>query len=186
MNPAEKLDVVGNIKASGTICDVNGCIGNGGSGGVMLSVITLGDPREHSNYRHTCAVMSDGSVNCWGANGLGEVGVGREASARYLPETVPLPSPAKTLAIAHRNNYALLENGQVYAWGTNGNGQLGIGSTADYDVPVRVGSLTGITQIVASQGNNDAATACALKSDRTVWCWYNYPEKQSNKGSWTH
>jgi alpha-tubulin suppressor-like RCC1 family protein len=61
---------------------------------------------------------------------------------------------------------AALVDGSVWCWGTNGEGQLGDGSTTDRSVPVRV---TGIDDAVAVAA--DHHRACARRRDATVACW---------------
>jgi regulator of chromosome condensation (RCC1) repeat-containing protein len=54
----------------------------------------------------------------------------------------------------------------VFAWGQDADGQLGDGTTAESDVPVKIPGLTGVTQVAA-----DAESSYALRSDGTVWSW---------------
>jgi alpha-tubulin suppressor-like RCC1 family protein len=61
---------------------------------------------------------------------------------------------------------ALKSDGTAWAWGNNGLGELGNGTTASINVPVQVSNLTGITAIAVGQTH-----AMALKSDGTVWAW---------------
>jgi len=64
------------------------------------------------------------------------------------------------------NAYALKKDGTVTAWGSNGGGQLGDGTTSNRTLPVPVAELTGAVQI-ASTGFD----TYALKTDGTVWAW---------------
>ena len=59
----------------------------------------------------------------------------------------------------------------LYAWGGNGNGQLGLGNTTNYSSPKQVGTLTNWSVISAGAGQDMAA----VKTDGTLWtCGYNY------------
>jgi len=64
------------------------------------------------------------------------------------------------------SSYALKPDGTVWAWGANGNGQLGNNSLTDSSVPVQVSNLSGVTAIAGGGGSG-----YALKSDGTVWAW---------------
>jgi alpha-tubulin suppressor-like RCC1 family protein len=71
--------------------------------------------------------------------------------------------------IAAQFSLGLKSDSTVWAWGYNGVGQLGNGTTTQSNIPVQVSSLTGVIAIAA--GTNHGL---ALKSDSTVWAWgYN-------------
>lgn len=73
---------------------------------------------------------------------------------------------AQQVAGGNAHAVALTDGGVVWTWGSNGNGQLGIGNTTSKLVPQEVTSLTGITAIAAG-----GDSTYALKSDGTVWAW---------------
>src|SRR5436190_12467161 len=86
---------------------------------------------------HTCALLDDGTVKCWGANLDGELGLGDKVTRGDGPGEMGDALPAVALgagrtarAIATGQNHtcALLDDGSVKCWGSNGRGQLGIGS----------------------------------------------------------
>ena len=54
----------------------------------------------------------------------------------------------------------------LYSWGTNTNGQLGLGNTTTYSSPKQVGSLTTWDNISAAD-----STSMAVKTDGTLWAW---------------
>lgn len=82
---------------------------------------------------------------------------------------------------------ALKEDGTVWAWGRNENGQLGneklvekkgrLFKFTDSDRPVQVTGLSGVMAIAADQ-----STAYALKNDGTVWAWGNARSGQTGNG----
>ncbi|HAN10821.1 MAG TPA: hypothetical protein DCP90_09470 [Clostridiales bacterium] len=125
----------------------------------------------------TMILKSDGTVYAWGGAYLGNdtalssktpvqvVGVG---GGGYL-------TGISQISVGSSYAIALKSDGTVYAWGFNGNGQLGDNTIILKMVPVQVkgvggsGYLTGISQISAS-----SQTVVALKSDGTVYTWgYN-------------
>jgi len=61
---------------------------------------------------------------------------------------------------------ALRHDGTVWAWGSNGTGRLGDGTTTTAMRPIRVAGLTGVTAIAAG-----GSFSMALRNDGTVWTW---------------
>ena len=129
---------------------------------------------------HSLGLETDGTVWAWGVNQYGQLGNGNNTDSN-VPVQVKDPSGTGFLtgitAIAGNGDYsmALKNDGTVWTWGHNGQGQLGNGNNTDSNVPVQVlgpggtGFLTGITAIAG--GFN---SSMALKNDGTVWTWgYN-------------
>lgn len=81
---------------------------------------------------HTCALLTDGKVHCWGLNDRGYLGYGTpNVTSNAPPAAGDVPLGAKALRIAAGNIHtcALLETGDVRCWGVNVNGSLGYGLT---------------------------------------------------------
>src|SRR5438034_9913568 len=68
--------------------------------------------------------------------------------------------------------------GTVWAWGSNGNGQLGNGTTNNSSVPVQMTGLAGVVAIAAGQVHS-----MALKNDGTVWTWGDNVYAQLGNGN---
>lgn len=134
---------------------------------------------------NSLALKSDGTVWAWGVAAYLGSAAGVAGTDTNVPTQVTLPDPAadpakkvKQIAIGVGHGLALLQDGSVYAWGYNANGQVGDGSTTDVAVPVEVvgpapdGSPK-VTQITAG-----AYASYALFSDGTFKAWgdNNYGE----------
>ncbi|MBE0447207.1 MAG: S-layer homology domain-containing protein [Actinobacteria bacterium] len=78
------------------------------------------------------------------------------------------------------HSLALKPDGTVWAWGDNGQGQLGDGTTTDKHTPVPVSGPSGITAITAGDDHS-----LALKSDGTVWAWGRNSRGQLGDGTTT-
>jgi alpha-tubulin suppressor-like RCC1 family protein len=99
---------------------------------------------------HSMALLEDGTVRSWGANNHGQFGAGTTSGKQYQPPMKALElDRVKAIAAGSHHSLALLEEGTVYAWGYNGYGQLGDGSTTDRHRPVKVLDLTRIKAIDA-------------------------------------
>lgn len=100
-----------------------------------------------SNY-HSSAIIYDGTVMSWGANYSGQLGDGTITSRSYaLPVVDSLGITLQSVAsITHGNDYtlALMQDGSLMAWGSNGNGQLGDGTYSSVSNPV---SISGVTEL---------------------------------------
>jgi alpha-tubulin suppressor-like RCC1 family protein len=125
---------------------------------------------------HTCAVLSDGSVKCWGSNDYGQCGQDPETLFELTsPMTVPNLAGVTKVTVGYDFSCALLSNGTVKCWGSNYNGQLGQGNEdfTEHPTPVAVSSLTGIQELAASsQGWH--VCAAGSSSGGGIWCWgYN-------------
>ncbi len=91
-------------------------------------------------YDHTCAILDDNSVKCWGSNASGELGLGdrnqRGNNANEMGDKLPKVDlgtgrTAKALLARSADTCAILDDNSVKCWGSNYQGQLGLGDTND-------------------------------------------------------
>jgi alpha-tubulin suppressor-like RCC1 family protein len=95
--------------------------------------------------RHTCVILADNTVSCWGKNTLGELGRGMVTSYEITPAPVMgltgvsmISSHSAQEAMEGGHTCAVRANGTVACWGMNDIGQLGDGTTTSRAVPVNV------------------------------------------------
>jgi len=120
---------------------------------------------------HTCALLDNGSVSCWGDGNHGQHGDGSIADATSPHSYVGLPSgrTAVKLASTYYATCALLDNSSVYCWGNKllGIGWNGIGQSLS-NTPVAVVNLTSATPVDLFAG---PFTVCVALGDGDTKCW---------------
>lgn len=120
---------------------------------------------------HACAVLTDGSVKCWGGNGWAERGIG-PASATLYSSPQPVPGLTGVVDISAGDNHTcvIMNIGTMKCWGANQYGQLGIGTLDTWrGAPVDVANVSGVTKISAGEFKT-----CALTTGGALKCWgYN-------------
>jgi alpha-tubulin suppressor-like RCC1 family protein len=128
----------------------------------------------------TVVRRSNGSVSAWGYNADGQRGDGTNGTASDTPATVTLPAGVTARSVAAGGNHALLlgSNGEVYAWGRNASGQLGLGDQASRTVPSRVVLPAAAVSIAAGREFSVAALA-----DGRVYAWGLNNDGQLGDGS---
>lgn len=125
---------------------------------------------------------ADGTAWAWGQNSAGQLGGGTTSSASETPAKVSLPADRTTLqvSVGGLHALALLDNGDVYAWGSNASGQLGLGDTTSRSTPAKV-TLPRPAVAVAAGGNFSVAAL----DDGTVYAWGSNELGQLGNGSHT-
>ncbi|MDH3755064.1 MAG: hypothetical protein OEU32_14435 [Acidimicrobiia bacterium] len=130
---------------------------------------------------HTCALLDNGTVRCWGFGGQGRLGYGNtnsigdnEAPAAAAPVNLGSGRTAVAITAGGSHTCALLDNGTVRCWGDASSGQLGYGNTKDIgdtETPANVGPVNlgaGRTAVAITAGS---AQTCALLDNGSVRCW---------------
>jgi alpha-tubulin suppressor-like RCC1 family protein len=128
---------------------------------------------------HSLAVRSDGTVWSWGWNDRGQLGDGSKVPYSTVPVEVSGITDAVAVAGGGAHSLALAADGTVWAWGTNGNGQLGDPWAGNMSrTPVRVHRLDGAVAVAAGLGHS-----LAIRSDGTVWAWGSNRSGQLGDGT---
>jgi alpha-tubulin suppressor-like RCC1 family protein len=121
---------------------------------------------------HTCALLVDGQVRCWGYNANGQLGIGTtsEVSDVALATGVSLGALATHVVAGANHTCAILVGGSVRCWGANDQGQLGNGTTeavGDGELPSSVNTVLSNVVELSAGGSH----TCARKDQGTVVCW---------------
>ena len=130
-----------------------------------------------SGSAHSCVVLIDGTVQCWGANAFGALGNSEPANSTF-PKTVVGITNATRIAAGLNHTCAVLASGLVQCWGRGDEGQLGNGGFANSAAPVTVSGITTATFI--GLGN---AHSCARLVGGAVRCWGRNVEGQLGNSS---
>jgi alpha-tubulin suppressor-like RCC1 family protein len=139
-----------------------------------------------ANEDDACALDSTGAAYCWGYGDDGELGDGSTTNSDVPVKVDTSGVPGQTLteiSVGTFSTCALDSAGAAYCWGSNLEGDLGDGGTADSDVPAAVdtlGALAGKTLTQISVGDLEA---CALDSAGAAYCWGYAYQGQLGDGS---
>ncbi len=104
---------------------------------------------------NSLALTSTGQVYGWGDNTYGELGNGTTSTTPVSTPTLaslPAGTVATAIAVGDDDAFALTSTGQVYAWGFNLDGELGIGSTTSASTPTLVTLPAGTVITAISAG----------------------------------
>jgi len=144
----------------------------------VLLIDAIGDNRRDAVFRakqismhsHSVVVASDGSVNVWGNNHFGQLGLGDDKELTcLLPVFLPCV-PMRSAACGWKHTLFLTNEGDVFACGCNGHGALGLGArpktAATYTyaptlwyAPTRVVGVRNVVSVAAACGTSVAATS---------------------------
>ena len=159
------------------------------NGGVVALPGGLGATAIDVGYLHVCAILTDGTVTCWGAGNDTQLGYGNQFDIgdNETPATnpvdggivqLPYGQPALAISSGHGHTCAILVPNGLACWGNNGNGQLGYGNTNILGItdkpisnPVNSGyvPLPGGQQAVAVSAND--TYTCAILDGGQTTCW---------------
>ncbi len=130
-----------------------------------------------SDGYHSCAVLQDGTVRCWGDNVSGQLGDGTRNNSS-TPVTVAVINTAVDVSIGDFHSCALLQGGAVSCWGLNWTGQLGDGTGNDSNTPVLVSGINTAVSVTAG-----VIHSCAVLQDGTARCWGSNANGQLGNGT---
>lgn len=182
------FDSHGKVYACGS--GVDGVLGDGSTASSSKPVAVTGLPATArvtaltSSWNGSGALLSNGAYYDWGYNAAGQLGDGTTANSD-VPVHVKLPAPVRQVSQGgsladNGQTLAMLADNSLWTWGANRAGQLGDGTTARSDVPVRVHVPAGVSFVKVNSGGS---TSYAIDSSGRLWAWGNNAKGQLGTGS---
>jgi alpha-tubulin suppressor-like RCC1 family protein len=148
---------------------------------------------------HTCALLDNASVKCWGSGGNGRLGTGdtndrgidvNEMGDALLPINLGAGVSAVAVTTGGAHTCVLLNTAAVKCFGNGADGKLGIGSQADIgDGPSEMGDALATVNLGADRTvlavSAGLAHTCAMLDDASVKCWGNGGSGRRGSGNTT-
>jgi alpha-tubulin suppressor-like RCC1 family protein/uncharacterized membrane protein len=119
-----------------------------------------------SGRYHTCALLGNGTVKCWGLNSSGQLGNGTNTNSSTPVTVSSLSGVIEIASGVSVHTCAVLNTGNVKCWGDNSTGNLGNGNNTNSSTPVSASIVTSTVTKLALGGSS-----CALLSSGGVQCW---------------
>jgi len=142
------------------------------SGIVNAVAVAVGD-------YHSCALLANGAVRCWGSNDYGQLGNGTNTDASVSVAVTGILSGAVGVSAGGATSCAVLGNGTAKCWGAQaGVGALGNNSLLDSTTPVLVSNLTSATAV-----STGADHSCVVLAGGGARCWGGNGDGQLGNGT---
>lgn len=165
------------LKADGTLWAFGrnnyGQLGQGDFGtnvGTPVEVGSGGWQQVSVNQYHALAVKADGTLWSWGRGSAGQLGHDATEECAVACSTTPgqVGSTSDWSAVDAGRTFSVARkaDGTLWSWGSNGNGQLGLGDTSERSSPVQVGPATDWKSVTVGSDH-----VIGLKTWGTVWSW---------------
>jgi len=134
---------------------------------------------------YSLAIAENGDLYAWGINDVGQLGLGFTGSssdANPTPQHVSNGGRKYKAVVARQNHsLAIAENGDLYAWGYNADGCLGLGNSTSYNTPQHVNAGTRKYKAIAA-GNRHSL---AIAENGDLYAWGNNSGGQIGQGNTT-
>lgn len=131
------------------------------------------------NY-HTCGRTTAGEVWCWGYGLLGALGTGASiVSPTPLKAAAPAGTTFKGITSGNGHTCGLTDAGQLYCWGYNAMGQVGLGSTSQAVFAPTLAASGYTFESIFAGGNH----TCGLAAGGAAYCWGSNEGTQLGRGS---
>ena len=173
-NGSMAIDTDGNLWAWGSY---TGGLGLGNITGNVLTPQKVSESIKFSKVTmgglHTLAIDINGKLYTWGNNLHGQLGNGtKDYLSTNVPTLIMSNKSFKEVAAATQYSMAIDTNGNIWAWGSNDEGQLGDGTIVSSNVPKQITSGKVFNKIDAGSGGlTNEGASFAIDNEGKLWSW---------------
>ena len=141
-----------------------------------------------AGYSHTCAILDNGDLKCWGKNNEGQLGDGgyQLVHRHQAPSSTAIDLGTGRTAVAvsagSTHTCAILDNGDMKCWGWDSYGMLGDGGSNDATTEPSSTAIdfgTGRTAVTVAAGEQHT---CAILDNGDLKCWGD--DRMGTVGRW--
>ncbi len=149
--------------------------------------------------QHTCGILTDNTLWCWGNHLFGRTGVNPDTESTNVPMKVS--GSWKSVSAGDQHTCAITTDNELFCWGFGGDGRLGNGTnqSASEPFPVTIKNTNSTNWLTVSAG---IVHTCAITIGGDAYCWgsnvdgsigvtgndndnYTTPQRVGNSSSWT-
>lgn len=128
---------------------------------------------------HSCSIMKDSKLYCWGANNRGQLGIG-STTTQNSPNLVDGSTQYQFVASGDEHTCGVTDQSQIKCWGYQSSGRLGNGSTRNSNVTSPEIIDVGVLYAYVSTGNTHS---CGITIFGELKCWGDNASGQLGDGS---
>ena len=103
----------------------------------------------------------------WGQGNSGQLGLGNTTTYSSPKQVGTLTNWSSLETANNSTSFGIKTDGTLWAWGSGGNGSLGLGNTTSYSSPKQVGALTTWSKVICGEEQ----FTFGIKTDGTLWSW---------------
>ncbi len=129
---------------------------------------------------HTLAIQTDGTLWAWGSNAQGKLGNNGPLAGKTTPTQIGTSTNWSSVSAGSGHSFGIQTDGSLWAWGNNGNGRLGDGTTTIRTTPTKIGTTANWASIVSL-----ASHSVAIQTDNSIWAWGSNGSGQLGDGTTT-
>ncbi|WP_199589881.1 RCC1 domain-containing protein, partial [Lujinxingia litoralis] len=128
---------------------------------------------------HSCGILDDGTLWCWGNNGSGRLGDG-SSTQRSQPTRVAGDGVWAQVSAGGQHTCGVKEDGSLWCWGLNSDGQVepALNNATNYNTPHQIG-----TELNWSVVTTGAEHTCAINDENILYCWGRNQSQQLGTGT---
>jgi len=114
--------------------------------------------------QHSLAIKTDGTLWAWGDNANGKLGLGTTTTVYLVPTQVGVATNWQKVSGGYSHSLSVKNNGTLWAWGSNSNGQFGVATPSSSNIPFQIGTDTDWQDVSTGHW-----LSYAIKTNKTLW-----------------